>query len=284
MCDAPEKRILKRIEKHKRACLKLGRAVQLTNLLPRVLRFVPLRPEWRIQFDALPRPHLAYGMYAAAMQARALGLRAVTIIEFGVAGGGGLRCMERHAGLIERIAEFRDFEFTIVGFDREGGMPKSQDPRDVVYWYEPGTFEVDVDAVRSTLQRARYLVGDIADTVSELLEEGLPPIGFVALDVDFFSSTIDALQVFRMPPESRLPRVLCYLDDVFGISDLTIMGESVGEEAAMRIWNEENPDKPINQVAGLRNKRPLPRHWNDQIWCLHDLRHSQYNTGIRQLG
>lgn len=283
MCT-PETRILKRIEKHKRRSLKLGRALHWTNLLPRVLRLIPLPPEWRIQFDAVPRPHLAYGMYVAAMQARALGMRAVTVIEFGVAGGQGLRCMERYAALIERIAEFRDFEFTIVGFDREGGLPKSQDPRDVVYWYEPGVFEVDVDAVRSTLRRARYLVGDIADTVPKLLEADLPRIGFVAFDVDFFSSTIDALQVFRMPPETRLPRVLCYLDDVFGISDLTVMGESVGEEAAMRMWNEENPDKPINRVAGLRHKRPLPRYWNDQIWCLHDLKHSQYNVGIRQLG
>ncbi len=280
--DTHEKRILKRIEKHKRLCLRIGRALQLNNLLPRLLRILPLRPEWKIQFDALPRPHLAYGMYVAAMQARALGLQSVTVIEFGVAGGNGLRCMESHAGLIERITEFRSFEFTIVGFDRQGGMPESQDPRDIVYWYELGAFDVDVDTVRSTLKRARYLVGDIVDTLPLLLEPDLPPIGFVAFDVDFYTSTIDALQVFRLQSKTRLPRVLCYLDDVFGISDLTIMGESIGEEAAMHSWNKEHPRKPIEKVAGLRHKRPLPRHWNDQMWCLHDLEHPQYNTGIRQ--
>ena len=44
----------------------------------------------RSDFDAVARPHYAYGVYQAALNAKLLGLKNVSCIEFGVAGDNGL--------------------------------------------------------------------------------------------------------------------------------------------------------------------------------------------------
>lgn len=54
----------------------------------------------RVQYGIWPRPEYAWGVYRAADLARRLDLRAISVIEFGVAGGRGLLELERLAGAI----------------------------------------------------------------------------------------------------------------------------------------------------------------------------------------
>jgi hypothetical protein len=269
------------LELHKRRMLKFGKMFDCNVVVPRFIRYVPfLSHLTRMHLDAVEYPNLAYGTYAAALQAKGLGLPAVSVIEFGVASGNGLRALERHAAALEEEMGIR---IEVYGFDRAHGLAKTGDPRDLPFWFSPGTFRVDRDVVQRSLKRAHYIVGDIADTLPEFRARKAAPVGFISIDVDYYTSTKDCLELFLTPQETRLPRVLCYLDDIFGISDLTIISECIGEISAINEWNIEHPSAPIQKVLGLNSKRAFPRSWNDQIYCLHDLTHPQYNTCIFNL-
>ncbi len=269
------------IELQKRRLLKFGKLFDHNVILPRLFRYLPfLDYLTRMHLDALDRPNLAYGIYAAALQAKGLNLPAVSVIEFGVASGGGLRAMERHAEALE--AEM-GISIEVYGFDRAEGLAQTNDPRDLPFWFPPGAFKVDRDAVQRTLKRAHYIVGDIADTLPGFLAKKPAPVGFISIDVDYYTSARDCLELFRKPQATRIPRVLCYLDDIFGISDLSIISDCLGEIAAVNEWNAENPSALIQKVLGLSSKRAFPRSWNEQIYCLHDLTHTQYNTCIHNL-
>ena len=73
------------------------------------------------ELGLLPRPNYAYGMLRAADLARYLGLKHVTVCEFGVATGNGLLAM---IDLARRLSPETGIEFRIVGFDTgEGCLP-----------------------------------------------------------------------------------------------------------------------------------------------------------------
>src|SRR5579872_2863973 len=54
----------------------------------------------RVRYDVFDRPHYAYGVYSAADLAKRLGLGAIQVIEFGVAGGNGLVALEAIAAAV----------------------------------------------------------------------------------------------------------------------------------------------------------------------------------------
>jgi len=66
--------------------------------LQRALRSVPgLSTKLKVDLDLYRKPAYAYGIYASAAQARALGIPCISAIEFGVATGNGLLEMEKIA-------------------------------------------------------------------------------------------------------------------------------------------------------------------------------------------
>src|ERR1700751_6101678 len=77
----------------------------------------------RLSMNAVDRPHYGWFVYHAARQAKGLGYKAVTVIEFGVAGGNGLVCLCGHK---EEIQNELGIEIQIVGFDTGAGLPASQ--------------------------------------------------------------------------------------------------------------------------------------------------------------
>ena len=86
-------------------------------------------------------------------------------------------------------------------------------------------------------------LGDIRYTVPTFVEKFVPaPIGFVAVDLDYYSSTVDALKVFDLPESYMLPRVLCYFDDIVG-EDHVLQNEFVGELLAIREFNDPILDR-----------------------------------------
>jgi len=233
--------------------------------------------ERRLEWDAMGRPHYAYCTYHAARLAKALGLDAISVVELGVAGGNGLVLLEE---LAAEIADVVGIRIETVGFDAGSGMPAPTDYRDLAYVWTPGLFAMDEDALRRRLRSARLVIGDVATTIPKFVDEGgYPPIGFVAFDLDYWSSTVAAMRLLDGPSELRLPRVFCYMDDIIG-DDWEIHCPYVGELLAIEDFNASHEHIKVSAVNGLRHKRRIPADWNDQIYVAHDFAHPGYNATV----
>jgi hypothetical protein len=233
--------------------------------------------ELRLDFDAFARPAYAYGMYQAAVLAKRLDLKSVTAIEFGVAGGAGLLEMERLAFEIEKS---QNVKFQIYGFDLGKGLPAHSDYRDLPYIWRKGFYEMDEDSLRKKLKSASLIIGDVANTVSSFLETGpSAPIGFISFDLDYYSSTGQALRIFDGQQSKFLPRVFCYFDDIIG-DDKQLHCEYVGELLAIREFNENRECQRLCKINGLEVKRPFASRWADQMFVLHRFEHPMYGRYI----
>jgi hypothetical protein len=231
----------------------------------------------RCRFDIFSRPAYAYGVQQGAYLASRLGLPAISVIEFGVAGGRGLLALEEIARLASRAYGVK---IEVYGFDRAVGLPKTSDFRDLPYTWEEGFFEMNVDELRSRLTDACLVLGDIADTVPTFVDTHDPAqVAFVAVDLDYYSSTVDALRIFDVPESRVLPRVLCYFDDTVG-EDHVLQNDLVGELLAIHEFNLDRKECKILPVNGLSAKRVLPADWNDSMLAMHRFDHSDYDTYV----
>jgi hypothetical protein len=200
------------------------------------------------------------------------------VVEFGVAGGAGLVEMSRQARLATAATGVR---IDVYGFDTGEGLPKPTDYRDLPYIWREGDFTMDVAALRTRLPEAHLVLGNITDTVAEFLDDRRPaPIGFVSVDVDFYSSTAAALRIFAGDHKYFLPRVFCYLDDTVGDDDQILHNDYVGELRAVGEFNEANETLKIAPINGLRHKRAVPAPWNDNIFALHRFDHPDYGRYV----
>jgi hypothetical protein len=233
---------------------------------------------FREALDLYPRPHYAYGVQQAAVLARRLGIARIAVVEFGVAGGAGLVEMDRMARLATADT---GVAIDVYGFDTGRGLPKPTDYRDLPYTWREGDFVMDQQALRARLPDAKLILGDIQETVTGFLDSHDPaPIGFVSIDVDYYSSTAAALRLFGGNERHFLPRVFCYLDDTVGDDHQVIHNEFVGEMAAVREFNEAEDVKKLSPINGLRHKRVVPAPWNDLIYVLHRFDHPAYGTYV----
>ena len=231
----------------------------------------------KLDYDAMERPHYGYGVQQAARQARALKIPRISVMEFGVAAGAGLRLLEQVAEEVERE---EGVQIEVYGFDTGKGMPAPTDPRDLPFVWTAGQFRMPVKQVQASLRRAKLVLGDVRVTVPRFLYRNyLAPIGFVAIDVDYYTSTVNVLRLLDATPEFLLPRVLVYLDDVIG-DDLEMHCEFVGELAALREFNERHTQRKIGQIHALKHKRIIPAWWNDVMYVAHIFDHPRYKTYI----
>jgi hypothetical protein len=139
---------------------------------------------------------------------------------------------------------------------------------------------MDVERLRSRLKSARLVLGNVNHTVRALLEEkDLAPIGFVAFDMDYYSATVDAFEIFKGPSERLLPRVHCYFDDIIW-PEIACHNPYIGELRAIREFNELYEFRKLCPLNLLRHMLPHPAQWHDQIYVLHDFKHPLYCTNI----
>lgn len=235
--------------------------------------------ELRLMFDAVERPHYAYGLFHAARLARILGHQSIAAVEFGVAGGNGLLAMCRLADAVQRVT---GVHIEVFGFDTGVGLPKSLDHRDLPYLWPEGSYSMDADALRRRLPKNCHLVlGNVRETVSDFIAKHKPPvIGFAAFDLDFYSSTRDAFLLFDGPATAFLPRTLCYMDDIVGGTDFALHCEYVGELAAIKEYNARSETRKIAPIHGLELRRPLRSRWALQMYAHHDFAHPQYGQYV----
>lgn len=230
----------------------------------------------KVAFDLVRPRKYAFATLEAARNARDLGKRKVTIIEFGVAAGGGLLGM---CALARRVAEVTGVEIKVVGFDSGVGMPPPADFRDHPDLYQAGDFPMDQEALRKKLPaNARLLIGELEDTVPSFLAELTPdaPIGFAAVDVDYYSSAVKALRIFADPiPSKYLPLPIVYLDDIVLPSHSRFSGELLAVEE----FNTTHEYRKIDRHRFLRSQRIFKQaRWIDQIFLLHVFDHPVMST------
>ena len=228
----------------------------------------------RVQHGIFPRPHYAFGLYWAALQAQRLGIARISAIEFGVAGGRGLVAMESAA---KAIAAHLGVAIDVFGFDSGEGLPEPVDYRDLPHIWGGGFYQMDVAKLRSTLTNAQLVLGMVEQTVPAWLRAAEnAPLGFIAFDLDYYSSTKAALEIFNCEEPRYLPRVYCYFDDV-KCMQLGCMNPYVGELLAIREYNDAHATRKICLIEQLRVQRPRWEIWQESMYAFHDFSHSQYN-------
>lgn len=221
----------------------------------------------RVKFDVWDRPHYAWGVYSAAELACKLKLSGITVIEFGVAGGNGLMALERIAS---KVSRHLGINISVFGFDTGEGMPAPKDYRDLPYIWGRGFFEMNRGKLEKELNSAKLIIGNVEETVESFIPPY--PIGFIAFDLDYYSSTKTAFQIFEAV---HLPRVLCYFDDTIW-PEGAYYNEYIGELCAIREFNEEHLDQKISKIHGLSWLQPHKAAWNEAIYAYHDFRHPLY--------
>lgn len=231
---------------------------------------------FRLSIGALERPHYAHIVFNAAHLAKRLGYQRISVIEYGVAGGLGLISLEEHAREIEKLFSI---EIEVFGFDTGKGLPPPRDYRDLPYHWKEGFFAMEPDKLQRRLRKARLVLGDISETSRSFFAQFRPaPIGAIAHDFDFYSSTATALRMLTAGEEHFLPRVFCYFDDTLG-TELELYNDFTGERLAIEEFNQQNEHvKLCKPYYLLAKKRPAP--WHHQIWVGHLFRHSRYNDFI----
>jgi len=235
----------------------------------------------KLDYGTIERAHYGHCMLQSAMLARKLGHSRMSCIEFGVAGGAGLLAMERHA---EAVHAETGVEIVVFGFDTGKGMPAPQDYRDLPYLFQSGYFTMDIPKLQARLKSARLILGDVAQTLQHFAEqENPPPIGFIAFDLDYYSSTVTALKIFQTKHRYLLPRVACYFDDMVGDIDWAY-NEFTGELLAVKEFNAKHESIKIAPVSGLRFwGRRIPQTWHEQIFVAHLFTHPHYGNPIAEL-
>jgi hypothetical protein len=174
-----------------------------------------------------------------------------------------------------------DVALRVFGFDLGHGLPAPRDFRDCSYLFKSGLHRMEKDALQQRLKHATLIFGDVKDTVERLFDTYSPPaIGFIAFDMDYYSSTASALQLLRTANVERfLPRTICYVDDIVG-PDEACHNEYSGELLAIAEFNAAAEDRKIAKIYGLAHKRIAPCSWADQMYVLHLFYHPQYNRFV----
>jgi hypothetical protein len=217
------------------------------------------------------RPY-AWGILQGVNLAHALGIRRISILEFGVAGGNGQIEMERIAAAVEKSF---NVQIDIYGFDTGAGLPGPMDYRDVPNLCSEGLYRMDPEKLRGRLEKSQLVLGDIKNTLTEFLRSRPSPIAFIACDLVLYTSTVNALRVLDADESVLLPRIHCYFDDVLGFT----LGDCNGERLAIHEFNAAHPMRKISPIYGLKYYLPtrcFNEMWVEKFWIAHIFDHSMY--------
>jgi len=223
----------------------------------------------RIAFDLFERRPYAFGILTAADGAARLGVRRIAVIEFGVASGAGLRSMSRIA---HAVSKQTGVMIDVIGFDTGKGMPPAIDYRDHPEQYFEGDFAApDLAALLKSLPAStQLLVGDTRQNIARFLSEYDGTLGFVSVDVDYYSSAKDCLGLLSSRQARCLPWMPVFFDDVL----LESHNPWCGELLAISEFNEANPLRKLAPYTSLRNSRIMKNaSWIPQMYALHVLDH-----------
>lgn len=225
---------------------------------------IRLKADW----DAVARPHYLVGMLGAADQAKSEGINEISVIEFGVAAGGGLLEMQKYAESVERET---GITINVYGFDNGQGLPNlCGDYRDHPDQWKAMDYPMNEDFLRSKLtDRTSLFIGNVKDTLSNFVKNiQSSPVGFISFDFDLYSSTMDAFQIFLMGEKKMLRRTTIYFDDI----DFFFNHKFAGELLAIDEFNASNDKVKIDIWRGLHKNRIFhENNWLNQMYVAHDI-------------
>lgn len=190
------------------------------------------------------RKHYALSLAHGVRQALHSGYSKIVAIELGVASGDGLLDLCKAAEYFRKILKI---EIDVYGFDTGIGLPPCMDYRDHPEIWREGLYNMgDVEALRNKLPSfAKLIIGDVGETIPQLESQlGDAKIGFVAFDLDFYSSATRAMKLFNFAPERYVPALPIYFDDVD--SNITY-NEWCGEGLAISEFNSANTLRKIER-------------------------------------
>ncbi len=233
----------------------------LVKILPTSIR---TRSEW----DAVARPHYLMGVLKAAEQAIREGQREISVIEFGVAGGEGLLALQEYAASVERETGVK---ILVYGFDTGKGLPTVKtNYRDHPDQWRSGDYAMDEQWLRRQLApRTTLVLGEIDQTLPRFVRETQKAsIGFIAVDVDLYSSAKEVLRFYLLPERRILRRVAMYFDDTHFFFNHRYAGELL----AIEEFDQESSAVKIDRWRGIANGRPFPESpWLQCMYLAHDL-------------
>jgi len=228
----------------------------------------------KCDFDLVLRPQHAYSLYKAADLALESNQKKVSVIEFGVANGAGLSNIQKIA---KKITKDTGILFDIYGFDTGQGMPPPTSYKDHPDCYQEGDFPMDFDLLQKSLDsNTKLIIGNIEETLPKFLTKNFDdcPIAFISIDVDYYSSSVQALKILDMHANQYLPRVVIYLDDLQDESH----NSWCGELAAVNEFSEKNDYRKIERHTFVRSYRVFQRaRWIDHMFVAHILDHPLRN-------
>ena len=231
-------------------------------------------------YGVIPRQPYCYGMLRAADQARFMGCKEITAVEFGVGDGAGLLNMIELAGAIEQETGVK---FNIVGFDAGSGLPAVRGYKDHAELWRAGDFPMqDRDGlVRRIGGRAQLIFGDINDTIEKLKPRlsAKNPLGFVAIDVTLYSATAGALRCLEWAPELYPLGVSMYFDDTL----FFYASEWAGELLAIKEFNARSKHRKIGEDRSVHAHRPHQHTgWYSGMFVCHVLDHEVRSEGAQR--
>jgi len=170
-------------------------------------------------------------------------------------------------------------EFVFVGFDSGVGMPCSTSKYDLPYMWHQGQFDMRNSNVIGELEKSNLILGPISESIKDFNSSGVfPPVGAVVFDVDYYTSTLDALSIFAKDPRLFLPRMPLYFDDCIG-TELEMHIDFIGERRAIREFNESQDEVKIGQSYYLGTSASKMR-WKQKIWYAHLFSHPRYSERV----
>lgn len=228
------------------------------------------------------RPHFTWGMLQAAHLSSVLGIKRISVIEFGVAGGNGLVSLEEVAKGVEALM---GVGIDVYGFDTGVGLPKPVDYRDLPNAYQESDFCMNVDKLKKRLSKAQLFLGHVETTITKFIDLRPAPVAFISFDLDYYTSTMQAFKLFEAVPAVLLPRIHCYFDDILGFT----FSEFTGERLAISDFNHTHQMRKISPIYGLRYFLPPPcanEQWVEGIYLAHIFEHPLYgvNDGLSKSG
>jgi hypothetical protein len=224
--------------------------------------------EIKSTWDAVSYPQYLVGVLEAAKQAVKEERKEISVVEFGVAWGKGLMALQ---GFAEAVEKELGVHISVFGFDTGLGLPDAgADYRNHPDIWKAGDFPMDESRLKQQLSsRTRLVLGDVAETVPEFVQHIQPSaVGFISIDVDYYTSTLSALRMLTLPGKQMLRVVPMYFDDVYQMS----YHRFAGELAAIDEFNRINELIKIDRWRDIETGRAFPHAaWLKGMYLAHDL-------------
>jgi hypothetical protein len=152
---------------------------------------------------------------------------------------------------MEKIAEgmehMTELQIDVYGFDSVVGMPAPKDYRDQPNIGFAGQLPMKQTHLTHWLKPVKLYIGLVNKTLPTFISDKPTPVAFVSFDLDIYSSTRDALELFDADYESLLPRIICYFDDISGHT----YSEYTGERLAINEFNAQHGQRKLDIIHNL---------------------------------